>query len=238
MVYSNQIASGLAYRLNIYSMTTKQLATGLSIAALSLGVFVPSVHAQECTTQYGGTVVCPPVDLTINKQVAQPVTQTKGGTASAPVFVENLGTNQPFGPGAEVLYRLVVKNTGSVTLNPVTVRDVLPAYLTFVSGAGSYDANSRTLTMTLDNLTAGESRTIDFVAKVVPATQFPTGQNTFCVTNYADVRSGNRFDDDTAQACLQAAPYLPVAGFNDFALLLPFAGVGLSGLALIKRKKN
>lgn len=218
-------------------MTSKHFATTLSIAALAFTAFVPSVQAQECVTQYGGEVVCPPVEISINKMVAQPVANTKGATVSAtPVFVENLGTNQPFAPEQEVLYRLVVKNTSAQTLSRVTVKDVLPQYLTFVSGPGSYDTNTRTLTVVLENMTAGESRTIDFLAKFVPATQFPAGQSAFCVTNYAEVRAENRFDDDTAQACVTVAPTLPVAGFNDLALLLPFAGVGLSGLALLKKR--
>lgn len=218
-------------------MTSKHFATSLSIAILALTVFVPSVQAQECVTQYGGNVVCPPTDLSINKQVAQPVV-SKGGVTASSTFVENLGSTNPFGPGAEVLYRLVVKNTGSVTLNPVTVKDVLPQHLTFVSGPGSYDANTRTLTIVMNDLTAGESRTVELLTKVVDAAQFPTNQNTFCITNYAEARGGNRFDDDTAQVCLAAAPNLPVAGFNDLALMLPFAGVGLSGLALLKGKKR
>lgn len=212
-------------------MTIKHKAIVLSVATAGLLTLAPSVGAQTCTTQYGGDATCPPTDISINKMVSQPV--TKGGVST---FVENLGATQPFAPEQDVMFRLVVTNTSGHALSRVTVKDVLPQYLTFVSGAGSYDANTRTLTVVLENMAASESRTIDFVAKFVPATQFPAGQSAFCVTNYAEVRAENRFDDDTAQACVTVAPTLPVAGFNDLALLLPFAGVGLSGLALLKKR--
>ncbi len=206
-------------------------------------LFPLRVSAQSCTTQYGGSVTCVPTDLTINKQVAQPVTDSKGGVTASSTFVENLSSSAPLMPGNEVLFRLTVKNTGSITHNSVTVKDVLPPYLTFVSGAGSYDAANRTLTITLDNLTAGESRSVELLARVVDAAQFATSpdsigasQNVFCANNYAEARASDRFDDDTAQVCFAAAENLPVAGYNDLLLLLPFAGVGLSGIALLKKR--
>ena len=220
------------------------ILTGLACVA-GLASVAARVNAQSCTTQYGGTTTCVPTDLTINKQVAQPVTDSKGGVTASTTFVENLGVNQAFTPGADVLFRLTVKNASADTLNPVTVKDVLPAYLAFVSGQGSYDAGSRTLTITLDNMGAGESRTVEILTKVVDATQFPANpdsiganQNVFCTTNYAEARALDRFDDDTAQLCFQPAQNLPVAGYNDLLLLLPFAGVGLSGLVLLKTKRS
>ncbi len=211
--------------------------TGLALVAGFASV-AARVNAQSCTTQYGGDVTCIPTDLTINKQIAKPVVDTKGGITASQTFVENLGVSDPFTPGAEVLFRLTVKNTSGETFNPVTVKDVLPAYLAFVSGPGSYDSASRTLTIILENVIAGETRTIEILAKVVEGTQFATNANVFCATNYAEARALDRFDDDTAQLCFQAAQNLPVAGYNDLLLLLPFAGVGLSGLALLRRPER
>lgn len=217
-------------------MKQKFVFATIALVLFGLTALVGNVSAQECTTQYGGTVDCPPTDLVINKQVSQPVTNTKGGVTASATFVENLGTATPYAAGSEVVYRLIVTNNSGQTFNPVTVKDVLPTYLTFVSGPGTYDAPTRTLTIQLENLIAGETRTIDFVAQVVSANQFPVNQNVFCVTNYAEARALNRFDSDTAQLCLAAAASLPVAGYDDMLLLLPFAGVGLSGLVLIKKK--
>lgn len=215
-------------------MNTKNITLSLlSSAAIIAGfVGVTPVYADMCTEQYGGTTTCQPSDLTINKQVYNP----KGK-----VYVENLTTTDPtFGPGSEVTYRLIVKNGSGETFNPVTVRDTLPNYLTFVSGPGTYDSKTRTLEFKLENVIAGESRTVEILAKVADANAFPTGKSLFCVVNVAEARALNRFDSDSAQVCLQNGEVvkttLPVAGFNDLMVLLPFAGIGLGGLALLKKK--
>ncbi len=219
-------------------MKTNHKALISSVVLAAMATFAPSVSADMCTTQYGGTVTCVPSDLTINKQVAKPVEgDSKGGVSV--VYVDNLTTTDPtFQAGAEVLYRLVIKNTSDVTFKTVTVKDTLPPYLEFVSGPGSYDASTRALTFTLDNF-GKEERTVEIIAKVVDASRFPAGKSLFCVTNVAEVRAENRFDSDSAQICLkngEVVTNLPVAGFNDFALILPFLGVGLGGAALLKKR--
>jgi uncharacterized repeat protein (TIGR01451 family) len=208
----------------------------LGIAALAL-TFVPSIHAETCTTtEYGGTTYgtnCIPNDLDINKQVKNPISN---------IFVENLTTTDAtFKPGSEITYKLIIKNNSGQTFNPVNVKDILPPYLTFVAGPGTYDSATRTLSFSLENLIAGETRTVEMLVKVVPVDQFPSGKSLFCVVNVAEVRALNRFDSDSAQACLQngvGITTLPVAGFDSLALLLPFAGVGLGGFALLKGKKR
>lgn len=211
----------------------KQNNIKLSIAGIvtSALMFAPMVHADMCTTQYGGSTNCTPSDLTINKQVYNPVTKT---------FVENLTTTDPtFVPGNEVSYRLIVKNGSGETFQ-ANIKDILPPYMEFVSGPGTYNKDARTLEFKMENLIAGETRTVDILAKVVNADQFPSGKSLFCVVNVAEVHSLNRNDSDSAQACLQNGPVtvttLPVAGFGDMMMLLPFAGVALGGFAILKKK--
>lgn len=192
------------------------------------------VFADMCTTQYGGSTTCVSSDLTINKQVRNPVTNN---------FVENLSSTDPaFSPGSQVLFRLIIKNTSGQTFNPVAVKDTFPSYLTFVAGPGTYDKASNTLTFNLDNVIAGETRTVEILAKVNDKSAFPSGNSFFCVTNAASVSSLNRNDRDTAQLCIQTelmgATTLPVAGFNDLLLVLPFMGVGLGGVALLKNGRK
>jgi len=203
------------------------LITGFAFTALAAG-FSP-VFADYCTTQYGGTETCRPSDLLINKQVQNPINGN---------FVENLSSgDSTFSPGSEVLFQLTIKNVSGETFNPVNVKDVLPSYLTFVSGPGTFDQASRTLTFSLENLIAGETRNVQILTKVLPTTV-----SFVCVNNYADVRAEavGRFNSDTAQFCIQTnvlgATTLPVAGFNDYLLLLPFAGVGATGIALLKKR--
>ncbi len=213
----------------------KQNNIKLAIAgiATTLLAFAPAVQADTCTTQYGGTTTCTPSDLTINKQVYNPVTK---------VYVENLTTTDPtFTPGNEVSYRLIVKNGSGETFQ-ANIKDILPPYMEFVSGPGTYNKESRVLEFKMENLIAGETRTVDLIAKVVNADKFPSGKSLFCVVNIAEVRALNRFDSDSAQACLQNGPVtvstLPVAGYTDMMLLLPFAGVGLAGFSILKGKKR
>ena len=216
--------------MNKNNIVLSFIAFSFVIWHLSFGI--PRVFADVCTTQYGGTTTCVPSDLTINKQVKNPISN---------VFIENLTTtDQTFAPGNDVLYRLTIKNNSGETFNPVNVKDILPPYLTFVAGPGTYDSATRTLTFSLENLIAGETRTVEILARVVAADQFPSGKSLFCVVNVSEVRALNRFDSDSAQVCLQngvlGVTTLPVAGFDSLALLLPFAGVGLGGLALLKKQ--
>lgn len=208
-------------------MNTKNI-----ILSLITGLFLfarPVFATDYCTTQYGGSETCRPSDLTINKQVQNPVNGN---------FVENLSASDPtFSPGAEILFKLTIKNVSGETFNPVTIKDVLPSYLTFVSGPGTYDGDTHTLTFSLENFIAGETRTVEIVANVLPTTA-----SFVCVNNYAEARADivGRFDSDTAQFCIQTnvlgATTLPAAGYNDLLLLAPFAGIGLAGIALLKKK--
>lgn len=215
-------------------MISKHILFALAIGVLTL-VIAPKALAQSCTTQYGGSQYgtnCQPTDLTINKEVKNPVTG---------LFVENLGTTDAtFGPGAEVLYRLTIKNGSGETFSTVTVKDAFPSYITFVAGPGTYDKAINTLTFTLTNMIAGETRSQEILAKVTDQSAFPAGKSYFCVVNLAEATALNRKGDDTAQACIQTdvlgAQTLPIAGFDDLFLILPFVGTALGGLALLKKK--
>lgn len=208
---------------------------GISLAVLALAASAQAVNAQSCTTQYGNGqygVECVPIDVTINKQVKNPISL---------IFVENLGpSDDKFSPGAEVHFKLIVHNASSQEWSRVTVRDTLPQYLTFEAGPGTYDKNSKVLTVELENLKVNETRKFEFLAKVEPANVFPSDKSLFCVVNHAEVAVDSRTDEDTAELCIQTqvlgVTTLPVAGFDSLALLIPFAGLGLTGLALIKKR--
>lgn len=190
-----------------------------------------SANAQDCVTQYGGSQYgagCPPTDLTINKEVKHP---TSG------VFVENISASDTtYAPGAEVLFKLTIKNGSGETFAKVDVRDVLPEHFDFVAGPGTYNKDSRTLTFTLENMIAGETRFVEILTKV-KSSGLPT--DLFCVTNQAFVSALNRNDDDTAQVCVTTkvlgVTTLPAAGFNDLLVIIPFLAVGWAGLLLVRK---
>jgi uncharacterized repeat protein (TIGR01451 family) len=198
-----------------------------AILVLIIGVLViaPKVNADMCTTQYGGNEECQPSDLTINKQVINPITK---------VFVENLTTTDPlFAPGSEITYRLIIKNNSGETFNPVNVKDILPSYLTFIAGSPGtfdYDTSINVVNFKLENFYAGETRSFDLRCKVA------SNATASCISNVAEVRALNRFDSDSAQACIGYST-LPVAGFDDLALILPFVGVSIGGIALLRKSR-
>ncbi len=212
-------------------MNIKHIALGLFLLPFAFFLLPLRVNAQSCTNQYGAAVACQPVNLTINKLVKHP---TSG------LFVENItSSDTPYSPGAEVLYRMVIRNASGETMNPVTVTDQLPAEETFVSGPGTYSTPGKPggkLTFTLENMIAGETRTAEVLVKVEANT--PT---TCDIVNVAKVTSPARpdGDDDTVSICVsKAAPTLPVAGADDLLLILPFVGTALGGLAMLKSKKG
>lgn len=205
------------------------------VIGYSLFVIAPKVLAQSCTTQYGGTTTCVPTDVTINKQVRDPIDMN--------LFRENITSGDtPYAPGAEVEYLLTVRNASNQTFATATVRDVLPDALDFVAGPGTYTAATRTLTFTITNFTPGQTVTERVLSRVKDASTFlPANQSLFCnVVNRTDLVATDRTDNDQASLCVQTkilgATTLPVAGFDDLLVVLPFIGTALGGLALLKKK--
>lgn len=218
----------------------------ITTAFLSLVAFVfafaKPAFADGCGSQsgtYGGNN-CPPDDLIINKQVFNPVTK---------LFVENImaSDNANYSRGSEVQFRVTVMNASGETFNPVTVTDTLPPYLAFVAGPGIYDKPGQPggkLTVKLENVIAGETRSFEILTKVAGDKMlFPANQPLVCqVKNVARASVSVRPEkEDIAEFCIQnqvlGASALPVAGFDDLLLLVPFAGLGLSGIALLRRAR-
>jgi uncharacterized repeat protein (TIGR01451 family) len=224
---------------------TNALILSISLAAVVAVFGATKVHADgNCITQYGGSQYgtnCTPNDLVINKEVQKVGIQNLDGS---PVYAENLSVSDTLpAPGNFTTFRLTVKNTSGQTFDPVTVKDIFPPYMSYISGGPSgtvYDPSTRTMTATLNNLIAGESRQMIIVAKVADASSFPAGQSTFCVVNTANVSSLDRFDQDTAQVCLNAKgvtpAVLPKAGVDSLLLMVPFAFLGLAGMGLATKK--
>lgn len=177
-----------------------------SLFALSL-TLVPSAYAAgnqitsypgaqpQCPPVYGGGTACPQIgNVVIDKKVARP---------GDGVFVDNLSLNDPkFAPDQSVTFQLTVTNTGNAALEKVTVKDIFPTEVTFVSGAGNYDANTRSLTFDLLNLQPNESRTFTLIAKVNPATQLPDNQAS-CVINQSIAQAPGMEAKDNAQFCIE-----------------------------------
>lgn len=146
-----------------------------------------------CQPIYGGGQTCITTgNLIINKMVQDPLTGQ---------FVDNINVNSSskFVPGQTINFQLNLTNSGNSNILQVAVKDTLPAEVTFVSGPGNFDVNSRTLTFTTDNLAAGQTRTFS-----VEARANDINQGTVCVVNQATATGNNgQTSQDNSSFCIQ-----------------------------------
>jgi uncharacterized repeat protein (TIGR01451 family) len=94
----------------------------------------------------------------------------------------------PVAAGQQVTYTLTVTNNGPNTAQSVTVTDVLPAGVTFLSSAPACTNAAGTLTCALGQLLPGQSVPIVIQVSIPP--NFPAGT----ISNTATVSAANQFD--------------------------------------------
>lgn len=181
-------------------------STGLLLSGFLLATKV--IASGECTPLYGGGYTCPKHgEILIDKQIKHP---TKD------LFVDNLTEfDTKFAPNQEITFRIFVRNTGNDTINQVEVKDIFPDFFSFVSGPGNFDPNegkNGTLTFTLYNLAAGESREYWIIGKIYNEPDLP--ETTICkLPNRAQARaSDDRFNEDVAEYCVEKEYYTTKGG--------------------------
>ena len=223
----------------LYTLLISGLILGASLSA------TPKAFA-DCQAIYGGGQTCTSSNnFSIQKFVKTP---GKGGGN----YVNNLSINDPkFSPDQQVSFEIIVKNTGSNTIPTLTITDTFPQFLNFVAGPGSFDSNSKVLTLTVTNLGAGQSNTYIVTGKVADASLLPSDQGTVCLINQATGTDNNGVTNtSSSQFCVEksvlgttqpqvfAAPSVvatPATGPE----MLPLLSLIPSGLAgFILRKKS
>jgi uncharacterized repeat protein (TIGR01451 family) len=232
----------------------KKLGYIFSILAFGLVAVAPasaSYGSVACQPVYGGGENCLTVgNLLLNKMVMDPSSVTKGGNEK---YVDNLSLNTAkYSAGQTIKFRLDVTNTGNATISTVNVTDILPSYVKFVSGPGSFNKSTNVLSFSFSNLNASETRSFLIVGKIVDNGSLPKGQGTVCTVNQAQATSDTNQSQDNSQFCINVttvttkgglpvypAPSMnqtPATGAEMFSLLglLPAAGAGL----FLKRKSK
>lgn len=153
----------------------------------------------SCIPMYGGGTDCGTDNVSIEKDVVNPTTNTD---------VHDLGiTDAHFAPGQTITFHITIRNNQATTLSRATVIDTFPQYMTYLSGGGNYDTYKRTLTFSVGNIAPNASQTFT-VTGTVRADQLPSSQ-TFCMNNLASVTiDNNQSAQDSSQFCVQptAAP--------------------------------
>lgn len=180
--------------------TTLILPLSVALFALSSVPAIADYGSTQCQPIYGGGNTCVTTpNLEINKTVQNPSTN---------LYVDNLSVSDPkFAIGQTVTFKITVKNTSNTGLTNLTVTDILPDFVDFVSGVGSFDSKTRSLTIKLDKLESNEAR--DFYVQVKVRSELPVDQNVTCVVNQSIITVGDKKSQDNSQFCIEKAVVTP-----------------------------
>lgn len=85
-------------------------------------------------------------------------------------LIKSLPSGQRYRVGDNISFNIIVKNQGNADSGPLTVQDVIPDGLTFVSADSDGLAAGQVVTWTIPNLTPGETRTVTLVVRMSNAT--------------------------------------------------------------------
>lgn len=188
------------------------LISGLLISALG---FAPKAFA-DCTQNYGGGETC------VNSYVfsIEKSVQTPGKAGGA--YVSNLSINDAkYSPTEVVSFKITVKNTSTQNIPTLTITDTFPQFLSYISGPGSFDTNSKKLTITVTNLQPGQSQTYDITGKVAESNLLPSDQGIVCLINKAAATDSNGATNTaSSQFCVQKQ----VLGSTPVLLTTPATG--------------
>ena len=218
------------------SLTIKKLAaTTLALAAFSSALATHAYASGEsnCEVIYGGGEVCDQdIKYSIDKLVQRP---GKGGGN----YVENLQVNDPkYVSNQNVNFKIIIQNTGDTKINDVRVTDTLPEFLTFVSGVGSYDSNTRKITFSVTNLEPGQKVEHIITAQVANENTLPSDQGVVCVINQVDaIENNGATAQDSSQVCIERQVLGATPGVKVFdtppVKKIPETGPGLLSIALL-----
>lgn len=205
----------------------------ITLLAAVLSINTPAVNADSGTYgtygQYGGQPA-PAQTILIDKKVGRPNgTATKGGVATYE-YVDNLTVaNARFKPGSPVMFQIRVKNTSTVTLNDVMVKDFVPSYLEPIEGFGNFDTATRIISVNAGSFRPDEEKIYYVKMQLFGQAQMPNDKGLFCLTNKVQAYNSVTSDEDTAQFCVEkevmGAVEAPKAG--------PEAGILLAGVQTI-----
>lgn len=143
---------------------------------------------------------------------------TQAPTNYADLSITKVVSNATPTSGAAITYTLAVTNAAGspLTATGVTVQDLLPAGVTFVSASGFGTYNSGTGVWTVGSIPPGTTRTLTINATV-------TASNGATITNIAEVSASSVAD-------LDSTPGNGVAGEDDYASAsLTVAGTRVAG---------
>lgn len=219
----------------------------LFLLFIAVTASAPKSYASvNCQPIYGGGQTCVANgEIQIDKKIRHPKTGD---------FVDNLSINEVrYHSGETIIFKINVTNTGDADFSSVEVKDILPQYVTFVSGPGKFDEKTNTLKYSLNNLKANETRTNDITLKVIDQSSLPINQGVFCVVNQSSLNADGKTALDNSQFCIEKVtpttkgglPVMPPPGIAqtpptgpEMLGLIGLIPAGLAGILLRRKTKN
>lgn len=144
----------------------------------------------------GGQMFASTGSIAIDKKVLNPQTNN---------LVDNLSINDPkYQPGNTIKFQINLTNTGNTEIKQIDVKDIFPQFVSFTSGPGNFDANTKTLSFEVNNLKPSETRTFTLEGKVVSEDHLPIDQGTVCMANQATAATTDSgMSQDNTLFCVQ-----------------------------------
>ncbi len=173
----------------------KLLVISLALITLILTPHSAFAAGSNCQPIYGGGITCPQGGkIGVDIKVERPDQKNK--------FEDKLEANGPkFAPDQAVNFKITVTNTQNKPLTGIQVQNIFPEFVKF-AGQGNYNANTRTLTYTIDKLDPNKSKTDTIQAKIAPAPEIQQGS--VCVVDQVVGTAGDNTGQDSVQFCISA----------------------------------
>lgn len=155
-----------------------------------------SGQLNEVTLTGTASVTAEGTDTVFNSNtVTNKVTE---GFINAELRIEPLSNVYDREENEEITYYLEYKNVTSKDMENVQIKDVLPEGLTFVSASqdGKYDEKTRTLTWTINKLSANRANTIYFKAKT---NKLPENEYQKEIENKMEITNGSKTVQTTSK---------------------------------------
>lgn len=121
------------------------------------------------------------------------------------IWVDNLTVNDPkYQPESTISFQINLTNTGNTEIKRIDVKNVFPQFISFTSGSGNFDPNTKTLSFEVSNLKPKEIRTFIVVGKVAPGNQLLVDTGIICMINQVTATSTDSgTSQDHTQFCIQ-----------------------------------
>ncbi len=185
VTFNSAIPAGQSRTVEFNAQVKATGTTTICNTAVATGNNVSQVQDNACVNVTNNTTNNP--KISIKKSVKNNTTSTSYNDSSVDART-----------GERVNFKITVSNPGDSTLNNVRMTDVIPNGLQFddsVSGDGTSSINGSTFTVNFGSISAGQSKTVEFAAKVLAS-----NSNTICNVAKATGSNVNEVSDD---ACVR-----------------------------------